>query len=189
MGTNAGTLQTLKSTEAERSPKHNALNKRPGSKPRRITGIAKVNRFIREQQPATPFLVVDLDIVGDNYRALRRTLPMTDVYYAVKANPAPEVIGRLVELGSSFDVASMAEIKLVMGSGADASQISFGNTIKKEGDIAWAYKRGVRLFAFDSEAELLKLARSAPGAKVFSWSLSAALICDDGAAKTHRPAM
>jgi ornithine decarboxylase len=46
-------------------------------------------------------------------------------------------------------------------------RISFGNTIKKEKDIAWAYQQGVRLFAFDSEAELQKLARVAPGAQVF----------------------
>ena len=46
-------------------------------------------------------------------------------------------------------------------------RISFGNTIKKEKDIAWAYQQGVRLFAFDSEAELQKLARVAPGARVF----------------------
>src|SRR5262249_61676908 len=39
--------------------------------------------------------------------------------------------------------------------------------IKKEKDIAWAYQQGVRLFAFDSEAELQKLARVAPGARVF----------------------
>ena len=46
-------------------------------------------------------------------------------------------------------------------------RVSFGNTIKKEKDIAWAYQQGVRLFAFDSEAELQKLSRVAPGARVF----------------------
>jgi ornithine decarboxylase len=45
--------------------------------------------------------------------------------------------------------------------------LSFGNTIKKERDIAFAYEAGVRLFAFDSAHELGKLARTAPGARVF----------------------
>jgi ornithine decarboxylase len=112
-------------------------------------------------------LVVDLDVIADNYRALRKTLPTTQIYYAVKANPAPEVIQLLAALGSSFDVASPAEIELVLDAGAQPSQISLGNTIKKERDIAWAFERGVRMFAFDSEAELLKLARSAPGSQVF----------------------
>src|SRR5207253_7422011 len=69
--------------------------------------------------------------------------------------------------GSRFDVASPAEIALCLANGATPDRLSFGNTIKKERDIAFAYQRGIRLFAFDSEAELAKLARQAPGARVF----------------------
>ena len=127
----------------------------------------KIEKFIAENKLKTPYLIVDLDVVESNYRALRRTLPMAQVYYAVKANPAPEVVQRLVSLGSSFDVASPAEVELVLNAGATAENISFGNTIKKEDDIRWAYDYGVRMFAFDSDAELQKLARSAPGSKVF----------------------
>lgn len=161
--------------------------------PRQTSQTDKISRFITAEQPKTPFLVVDLDIITENYRELRRTLPMAHVYYAVKANPAPEVIQRLVKLGSSFDVASTAEIELVLGAGADTSRISFGNTIKKERDIAWAFERGVRLFAFDSEAELQKLSRSAPGAKVFcrllttcdgaDWPLSRKFGCEPDMAR------
>ena len=127
----------------------------------------KIEKFIKENGLRTPYLIVDLDVVENNYRALRRTLPMATVYYAVKANPAPDVVQRLVEVGSSFDVASPAEVELVLNAGAKADNISFGNTIKKESDIRWAYDYGVRMYAFDSEAELQKLARSAPGSKVF----------------------
>lgn len=127
----------------------------------------KIEKFIAENGLKTPYLVVDLDVVENNYRALRRTLPIAQVYYAVKANPAPEVVKRLVGLGSSFDVASPAEVELVLNAGATAENISFGNTIKKEEDIRWAYDYGVRMYAFDSEAELHKLARSAPGSRVF----------------------
>lgn len=161
--------------------------------PRQSSQPDNISRFIAAHQPKTPFLVVDLQIIEDKYHELRRTLPMAHVYYAVKANPAPEVIKRLVSLGSSFDVASTAEIELVLGAGADASRVSFGNTIKKEPDIAWAFKRGVRLFAFDSEAELLKLSRSAPGAKVFcrlltscdgaDWPLSRKFGCEPDMAR------
>ena len=70
-------------------------------------------------------------------------------------------------LGSSFDTASRGEIEMVIAAGATPRRISFGNTIKKQRDIAWAFEQGVRLFAFDSEAELRKLAESAPGARVF----------------------
>ncbi|HWD60079.1 MAG TPA: type III PLP-dependent enzyme [Stellaceae bacterium] len=127
----------------------------------------KIARFLDENAPATPCLVVDLDIIGEAYDKLRRYLPIARVFYAVKANPAAEIVAMLARKGSNFDVASPAEIALCLGNGATPDRLSFGNTIKKERDIAAAYAAGVRLFAFDSEAELGKLARAAPGARVF----------------------
>src|SRR5579862_3930819 len=128
---------------------------------------AKISRFLNERRPDNPLLVVDLDVVAHNYRSLRRYLPIAEVFYAVKANPAREILTLLTGLGSSFDTASRQEIEAVMAAGATAERISFGNTIKKQRDIAWAFEKGVRLFAFDSEAELKKLAAAAPGARVF----------------------
>ncbi len=127
----------------------------------------RINRFLTERQPDTPCLVVDLDVVAESYELLRRYLPLAKIFYAVKANPAEEIIAVLTELGSSFDVASRSEVDLVVGKGVAVDRLSFGNTIKKERDIAYAYQRGIRLFAFDSELELAKLARSAPGSRVF----------------------
>ncbi|HXP05105.1 MAG TPA: type III PLP-dependent enzyme, partial [Stellaceae bacterium] len=127
----------------------------------------KISRFLAEAVPETPCLIVDLDIVAKAYDMLRRYLPNASVYYAVKANPARDIVAMLAKKGSSFDVASPSEIALCLGNGATAERLSFGNTIKKERDIAAAYAAGIRLFAFDSEAELDKLARVAPGARVF----------------------
>ncbi|MBF0560560.1 MAG: type III PLP-dependent enzyme [Alphaproteobacteria bacterium] len=148
----------------------------------------KIRRFLEEQQPPTPCLVVDLDVIADNYNKLRRYLPIAQIYYAVKANPAPQVVSLLTGLGSYFDVASVAEIDLCLGCSVDPARLSFGNTIKKQSDIAYAYQKGIRLFAFDSEAELLKLAKAAPGARVFcrilvdntgaEWPLSRKFGCD-----------
>jgi ornithine decarboxylase len=90
----------------------------------------------------------------------------------VKANPAPEVLALLAALGSSFDTASVAEIEMVLAAGAKADRISFGNTIKKERDVARAYALGVRLFAVDCVAEVEKIARAAPGTRVFCRILS-----------------
>jgi ornithine decarboxylase len=127
----------------------------------------KVLRFLDEQRPATPCLVVDLDVVGDKFARLTRALPLAEVFYAVKANPAQEVLARLAKLGASFDTASTGEIAQVLALGVAPAKISFGNTIKKQSDIAWAHQRGITLFAFDSKAELEKLAAAAPGAQVF----------------------
>jgi ornithine decarboxylase len=136
---------------------------------RRITRLMneKIARFLADTVPETPCLVVDLDAIGEAYDMLCRHLPIARIYYAVKANPASEIVRMLERKGSNFDVASRAEIELCLASGAGADRLSFGNTIKKERDVAFAYAAGVRLFAFDSEQELEKLARTAPGARAF----------------------
>jgi ornithine decarboxylase len=127
----------------------------------------RIHQFLADRRPETPCLVIDLAVIEENYRELQRNLPLARIFYAVKANPAPEIIGKLAELGASFDVASRGEIDLCLAAGAPAERLSFGNTIKKERDIAYAYEKGVRLFAFDSDAELDKLVAAAPGASVF----------------------
>jgi ornithine decarboxylase len=127
----------------------------------------RIARFLAEQTPETPCLVVDLDLIVEAYEALRHYLPLARIYYAVKANPAAEIVGVLSRKDASFDVASRGEIGLCLGNGVAPDRLSFGNTIKKEKDIAFAYQAGVRLFAFDSAHELEKLARTAPGARVF----------------------
>ncbi|MFC7553047.1 type III PLP-dependent enzyme [Pseudoroseomonas wenyumeiae] len=153
----------------------------------------KVSRFLRDVMPATPCLVVDVDRVAENYGRLKAALPLAQIYYAVKANPAEPILGRLVGLGSSFDAASWEEVQACLRAGAEPSAISFGNTVKKESAIKAAYEAGVRMFAFDSEAELKKLARSAPGAKVYcrilvgnvgaEWPLSKKFGCEVEMAK------
>jgi ornithine decarboxylase len=153
----------------------------------------KVARFLSEVSPATPCLVLDVDRVAENYARLRAAMPLARIYYAVKANPAAPILDRLVGLGSSFDAASFNEVKSCLAAGAAPSAISYGNTVKKERDIAAAFAEGVTMFAFDSEEELAKLARSAPGARVYcrilvenkgaEWPLSRKFGCEVEMAK------
>ena len=96
----------------------------------------RISRYLREQQPETPCLVIDLDVVEHNYRRMRELLPAAHIFYAVKANPAAQILTRLGGLGSKFDTASRGEIELVQAAGVAVDRISFGNTIKKEKDIA-----------------------------------------------------
>jgi hypothetical protein len=94
-------------------------------------------------------------------------LPGAEIYYAVKANSAEEIIGALAELGANFDLASLGEAEICRGLNTPSSRLSFGNTIKRESAITVAAEEGVGLFAFDSLPEPEKLARRAPGARVF----------------------
>lgn len=144
---------------------------------------ARILDFLATRRPEGPCLVVDLDVVRDNFNAFRRALPDTRVFYAVKANPSPEVLSLLAGLGSSFDCASIPEIEMALVAGATADRISFGNTIKKERDVARAFGLGVRLFAVDCEAEVEKIARQAQatgarGARVFC-----RILCDGAGAE------
>ncbi len=153
----------------------------------------RIQEFLRnrrnEGHDVEPCLVVDLEVVRDNYQTFAKALPDSRVFYAVKANPAPEVLSLLASLGSCFDTRdSVAEIEMALAAGATPDRISYGNTIKKERDIARAFALGIRLFAVDCTAEVEKIARAAPGAKVFcrilydcagaEWPLSRKFGCD-----------
>ncbi|WP_026481390.1 type III PLP-dependent enzyme [Ahrensia sp. 13_GOM-1096m] len=128
---------------------------------------ARIIDFFNTRNPATPCLVVDLDVVADNFTKFRRALPLSKIFYAVKANPAPEILRLLADMGSSFDCASVVEIEMALEAGATPDRISYGNTIKKERDISAAFAHGVSMFAVDCEAEVEKIARAAPGSRVF----------------------
>ena len=127
---------------------------------------ARIREFLKHRKIEGPCLVVDLDVVRDNYVAFSKALPDTKVFYAVKANPAPEILKMLVAMGSSFDVASVGETELVLAAGATPDHISYGNPIKKESEIAAAFRLGITMFAVDCEAEVEKVARAAPGSRV-----------------------
>jgi ornithine decarboxylase len=127
---------------------------------------ARIREFLKRRTDIGPCLVLDLDVVRENYQNFAKALPDTKVFYAVKANPAPEILKLLVELGCYFDVASVAETRDVLAAGATSDRISYGNTIKKETEIAEAFRLGVTLYAVDCEAEVEKVARAAPGSRV-----------------------
>jgi ornithine decarboxylase len=119
------------------------------------------------QNIETPFLLIDLAIIRKKYQNLRAKLPFAQVYYAVKANPMEEVILLLKELGSNFDVATRNELDQLLKLGITPDRISYGNTIKKERDVKYFYECGVSLYVTDCEEDLRKIAKLAPGSRVF----------------------
>lgn len=135
-----------------------------------------------------PCLIMDLDTVERQYWDFRAALPMAEIFYAVKANPDAAILKRLAAQGSSFDAASRAEIEMALRTGVTPDRISFGNTIKTEADIAFAYAHGVRLFSVDAREEVEKIARIAPQSDVIcrlliendgaEWPLSRKFGCD-----------
>lgn len=134
---------------------------------RDCTPVSRTLSYIASTRFDRPTLVVDADAVAAKYQALARGLGRARIHYAVKANPAEGILRRLVQEGSNFDAASRAEIDMCLAAGAVPAQISFGNTIKRPADIAYAHGLGVTHFAADSVEELDKLAEHAPGANIY----------------------
>ncbi|MFZ3581333.1 type III PLP-dependent enzyme [Loktanella sp. DJP18] len=152
----------------------------------------KLDAYVAGRDFDKPTLVIDCDRVETQYNALKAGLGHADIHYAVKANPAKPVLERLVQLGSHFDAASRGEIEMCIAAGAHPDTISYGNTIKRASDIAWAHGAGITLFAADAEEELDKIAEHAPGASVYirlivetseaDWPLTRKFGCDAGLA-------
>jgi len=148
----------------------------------------KIEAFLRTTDAPTPFVVIDVDAVADRYRRLVEAVPRAQVFYAVKANPAAPILRRLVQLGSAFDVASPPEIDACLEAGAAPGDISYGNTIKKRRDVAYAWSCGVRRYSVDAQSELDKVLDRAPGSSVSvrlrhdcggaDWPLSRKFGCD-----------
>jgi len=125
----------------------------------------KMKNFAADKE--TPFLVINIGSIRRKYQELRKGFDYAKIYYAVKANPNVDVLALLRDLGSNFDIASIYELDKVMGLGVTVDRISFGNTIKKRKDVREFYRRGVRMFATDSEYDVRMLAEEAPGSRVY----------------------
>ena len=65
------------------------------------------------RKDGTPVVVIDHNVLRANYKAFHQHMPRVQAYYAVKANPDPAIVRSLYKIGASFDVASLAEFRLV----------------------------------------------------------------------------
>ena len=140
------------------------------SPPKSKNDAGGVENLIRAaiKKHRTPLMLIRRSVLERQYARFRKALPEVTPYYAIKANPHPDVIKAFIKLGASFDVASAAEMKQVLSLGASPAKIIFANTIKSAEDIEFARKRRVNLMTFDNEPELYKLAKHYPGAQVLA---------------------
>lgn len=117
----------------------------------------------------TPLFVINKSRLKHSVQRLKQTLPRVTPYYAIKANPHPEIISyfaRDCQLG--FDVASKGEMELALKNGADPKKMIFANTIKLPEAMQFAMSKGIDLMTFDDYPELEKIAHYAPGARVMA---------------------
>ncbi|OGC24912.1 hypothetical protein A2291_02100 [candidate division WOR-1 bacterium RIFOXYB2_FULL_42_35] len=134
----------------------------------KASGRGGLEKTIRNavKKYGSPLMLINREALRQQYERFTRYLPDVTPYYAIKANPHPEIIKTFVKLGAGFDVASAVEMNQVLSLGASPDKVIFANTIKSNRDIAEAYKKKVRFMTFDNEPELYKIAKYCPGAGV-----------------------
>ncbi|MDP3921219.1 MAG: type III PLP-dependent enzyme [Candidatus Omnitrophota bacterium] len=130
-----------------------------------VNGIEALIRA-KMKQNHTPFMIIRKSQLIKQYRRFRKGLPRVEPFYAIKANPHPQIIKTLLEQNCGFDVASAGEMRHVLSLGAKPDKIIFANTIKSAEDIIAARRARVRMMTFDNESELYKISEHYPGAHV-----------------------
>ena len=126
--------------------------------PKRIHTLIKLH--------GSPLMVIDKAQLTREYNRFAKLLPRVRLFYAIKANPHPDIIKTLADLGGCFDVASEGEIRHVLAQGVSPDRIIFANTIKRPEALQFSRKAKVNLMTFDNEPELYKIAKHAPGTRV-----------------------
>jgi len=124
-------------------------------------------RMLAELDLPTPFLACDLALVSSRLRAFTEALPTVRPFYAVKCNSAAEILTTLAAGGASFEIASLGELRMLQAAGVDPSDVLYSNTVKPASHVSGAAEAGLWRFAVDSEDELHKIARCAPGSAVY----------------------
>ncbi len=135
--------------------------------------MTKKELLAAAKRNGTPIVVIDHEVIRRNYAIFRRHLPKVQAYYAVKANPAPEIVRTLYKAGASFDVASLPEFLLVHENierlPAKVRQdfiwdkIIYANPIKPKETLE-ALDEYKPLLTYDNREELTKIKRHAPHA-------------------------
>jgi ornithine decarboxylase len=114
-----------------------------------------------------PFLILDTAIVREKARRFRAAMPRVRPHYAVKANPDRRVLRTLIQEGAGFEIASPAELEVLLGLGVRAAEVFYSNPVKARDWIAQAAEKGVEWFVVDSVDELRRVHEVKPDAKQY----------------------
>jgi ornithine decarboxylase len=124
-------------------------------------------RQAARQKYTRPFLILDTAIVRRKVRRFRAAMPRVRPHYAVKANPDRRVLKVLVQEGAGFEIASVAELDILLGLGVPAAEIFYSNPMKSRDSVAYAAAKGVEWFVVDSVDEMKRVHEVKPDAKQY----------------------
>ena len=123
--------------------------------------FTRVKQFLSKHGYKRSVLLVDLDIVRAKTRRFRAALPRVQPHFAVKANPDPRVLKALIQEGSRFEIASIAELDLLMSLNVKPAEVFYSNPMKSRAYLEYAASKGVEWYVVDSE-EVVSISTSRP---------------------------
>ena len=113
-----------------------------------------------------PFLIIDTSVVRRKLRRFVAAMPRVRPHYAMKANPDPRVLAALADEGAGFEIASIAELEMLLPLGVNPGEVLYSNPIKPRTHLQRAAARGVRWYVADGREEIRKIMRLAPDAQI-----------------------
>jgi ornithine decarboxylase len=129
--------------------------------------FTRVKQYVSKHPYKRPVLLVDLDIVRAKTRRFRAALPRVRPHFAVKANPDPRVLKVLMQEGAGFEIASIAELDILMGLGVPPAEVFYSNPMKSRPYLEYAASKGVEWFVVDSAEEIRKVKAVKADAKMY----------------------
>lgn len=106
---------------------------------------------------STPFYVYDSSVIEAAIQGIRSSMPVQiKVYYAVKANPMPDLLSHMKDQVDGFDIASAGELSALLQAGADPSTISFAGPGKTDAELLAAVNAGI-MINVESENECRRI--------------------------------
>lgn len=117
----------------------------------------EIVRQAARQKYTRPLLILDNAIVREKARRFRAAMPRVRPHYAVKANPDRRVLKALIQEGCGFEIASTAELDLLLALGVAPGEVFYSNPMKSRDSIRYAAQKGVEWFVVDSVDELRRV--------------------------------
>jgi len=151
-----------RSTAVARQPQEQLFDTHP-----EVSLDFEIVRQAARQKYTRPFLILDTAIVRAKARRFRAAMPRVRPHYAVKANPDRRVLKVLAQEGCGFEIASTAELDLLLSLGVNPAEIFFSNPMKSRESIAYAAAKGVEWYVIDSLDELRRVFEVKPTAKQY----------------------
>src|SRR3989337_2517080 len=152
MGDRSSIIRTKQNAVLKQQPQENPFDTHP-----EVSLDFEIVRQAARQKYTRPFLILDTAIVREKLRRLRAAMPRVRAHYAVKANPDRRVLKGLAQEGAAFEIASTAELDLLLALGVPAAQVFYSNPMKSRESIAYAASKGVEWLVTDSVDELRRI--------------------------------